>query len=216
MNDLRAVVFDMDGLIFNTEDIYTLAGIELLRRRGREFTADLKDAMMGLPPREAFEVVVRYHNLAETWDVLAGESNEIFLALLPGHLALMPGLAALLDTLERAAVPKAIATSSGRRLTDACLAPLDLARRFQFVLTSEDITHGKPHPEIYLAAAARFGVSPLQMLVLEDSQNGCRAGAAAGAGGGGAGPPQPAARFQRRRAGDRQPRRPTALRTIGP
>jgi HAD superfamily hydrolase (TIGR01509 family) len=181
MNDLRAVVFDMDGLMFNTEDIYTLAGIELLGRRGREFTADLKDAMMGLPPREAFEVVIEFHGLTETWDALAGESNEIFLALLPGRVALMPGLAELLDALEKAAVAKAIATSSGRRLTDACLAPFDLARRFQFVLTSEDITHGKPHPEIYLTAAARFGVSPPQMLVLEDSQNGCRAGAAAGA-----------------------------------
>ncbi len=189
MNDLRAVVFDMDGLMFNTEDLYSLAGSELLRRRGLEFSADLKDAMMGLPPRASFELMIRQHGLPESWDVLAGESNEIFLGLLPEHMAMMPGLVELLAALEQANVPKAIATSTGRRLTDACLAPSDLARRFQFVLTSEDITHGKPHPEIYLTAAERFSVLPSQMLVLEDSQNGCLAGAAAGAGCGGAGPP---------------------------
>ena len=178
---MNAVVFDMDGLMFNSEDVYSLAGAELLRRRGREFTADLKDAMMGIPPRESFQIMIQRHGLPESWDVLARESNEIFLALLPEHLALMPGLLELLDALEKAGTPKAIATSTGRRLTEACLGPFDLARRFQFVLTSEDITHGKPHPEVYLTAAKRFGVLPSQMLVLEDSQNGCRAGAAAGA-----------------------------------
>ena len=80
-----------------------------------------------------------------------------------------------------AGIPKAIATSSGRRLTEACLAPFQLAPRFRFILTSEDITRGKPDPEIYLLAARRFGVPPAEMLVLEDSQNGCRAAAAAGA-----------------------------------
>ena len=124
---MDAVVFDMDGLMFNSEDVYTLAGSELLRRRGREFTAELKDAMMGLPPRASFEIMIRRHGLTESWDVLARESNEIFLALLPDQLAMMPGLVELLDALEKAGIPKAIATSSGRQLTDACLAPFDLA-----------------------------------------------------------------------------------------
>ena len=113
--------------------------------------------------------------------VLAAESNEIFLGLLTERLATMPGLLELLAALETAGIPKAIATSSGRRLTEACLAPFQLAPRFRFVLTSEDITRGKPDPEIYLLAAQRFGVPPAEMLVLEDSQNGCRAAAAAGA-----------------------------------
>ena len=177
----RAVVFDMDGLMFNTEDVYTLAGEALLGRRGCHFTAELKDLMMGLPPRVSFEKMIQWHSLTESWETLAAESNEIFLGLLPAHLALMPGLLDLLDALEQAAIPKAVATSSGRRLTDACLTPFNLARRFQFVLTSEDVAQGKPHPEIYLTAARRFGVPPQEMLILEDSQNGCRAAAAAGA-----------------------------------
>ena len=93
----------------------------------------------------------------------------------------MPGRLQLLDALERAGIPKAIGTSSCRELVTACLAPLDLERRFQFVLPAEDIVHGKPDPEIYLTAAKRFGVPAAEMMVLEDSHNGCLAAAAAGA-----------------------------------
>ncbi len=93
----------------------------------------------------------------------------------------MPGLLELLDALERAGIPKAIGTSSSRELVDACLEPFGMRRRFQFILAAEDIVNGKPHPEIYLTAARRFGVPPAEMAVLEDSQNGCLAAAAAGA-----------------------------------
>ncbi len=178
---MRAVVFDMDGLMFNTEDVYTLAGVELLRRRGGEFTAELKHQMMGMRPQPAFERLITHCRLTETWEQLAEESNRVFLDLLDGRLAMMPGLLELLDALERAAIPKAVCTSSSRDLVAACLRPFDLRERFEFVLTAEDIVYGKPHPEIYLTAARRFGISPAEMLVLEDSENGCRSAAAAGA-----------------------------------
>ena len=74
---MLAVTFDMDGLMFNTEDVYTLAGTELLARRGCSFTPELKDAMMGLPPQAAFAVVIDWHHLDEPWNVLAAESDEI-------------------------------------------------------------------------------------------------------------------------------------------
>jgi HAD superfamily hydrolase (TIGR01509 family) len=178
---MRAIVFDMDGLMFNTEDVYTTAGTELLRRRGHAFTPELKNVMMGLQSRPSFEAMIRYCNLSETWQELAAESNRLFMAFLPARLAPMPGLLKLLDTLERAGIPKAIATSSSRVLVDPCLEPFDMHKRFQFVLTAEDIAQGKPHPEIYLTAARRFGVPAAEMMVLEDSQNGCLAAASAGA-----------------------------------
>ena len=96
---MRAVVFDMDGLMFNTEDVYTLVGTELLRRRGREFTAELKNAMMGLQPQSAFETMIAPLPLSDTWQELAAESNRLFLDLLDGRLAMMPGLVELLDAL---------------------------------------------------------------------------------------------------------------------
>ncbi len=177
----HAVVFDMDGLMFNTEDVYWRVGTELLRRRGCRFSRDLSDTMMGRPPQTCFEVMIRWHSLNETWEELAAESEEIFLSLLDRHLASMPGLMELLAALERAGIGKAIGTSSSRRSLEAILSRFAMEPRFQFVLTAEDITHGKPDPEIYLKAAARFGIAPREMLVLEDSQTGCRSAAAAGA-----------------------------------
>ncbi len=171
----------MDGLMFNTEDVYTAVGTELLRRRGLVFTPELKDLMMGQRPQPSFEMMIRHCHLADTWELLAAESDQLFLGLLNDYLAPMPGLYELLAALERARIPRAIATSSVRRLVHACLTPFDLQKRFQFILTAEDIVHGKPHPEIYLTAAERFGVAPAEMMVLEDSQNGCIAAASAGA-----------------------------------
>ncbi len=178
---MRAVVFDMDGLMFNTEEVYTAVGRELLRRRGCEFTAALKDEMMGLRPQPSFEAMIRRCRLSDTWQQLAAESNRLFIGLLKDRLAPMPGLFELLGELERAGVHKAIGTSSSRELVDACLRPFGLAGRFRFILAAEDIAEGKPHPEIYRTAARRFGVPPGEMAVLEDSRNGCLAAAAAGA-----------------------------------
>ena len=178
---MRAVVFDMDGLMFNTEDVYTLVGEELLRRRGCEFTTEIKKRMMGVQPQPNFEMMISHYHLDDTWQELAAETNRLFLDLLDGRLAMMPGLKGLLDGLERAGIPKAIGTSSSRELVSACLRPFDLERRFQFVLAAEDISHSKPHPEVYLTAARRLAVRPAEMLVLEDSHNGCVAADAAGA-----------------------------------
>jgi beta-phosphoglucomutase-like phosphatase (HAD superfamily) len=82
--------------------------------------------------------------------------------------------------LEANQVPKAIATSSGRRFVTNVLSRFDFEPRFDFILTAEDVVEGKPNPEIYLKAADRFGLPPAQVLVLEDSENGCKAAVAAG------------------------------------
>ncbi len=167
--------------MFNTEDVYTLTGTELLRRRGHRFTDELKNAMMGLPPQRAFEVMIEYCGLEEPWGPLAEESNELFVGMLDNRIEMLPGLPGLLEALEGAGMPKAIATSSEREVAQACLAFFDLEDRFEFLLTAADVEQGKPHPDIYLAAAVRLGVSPEEILVLEDSHNGCRAAAGAGA-----------------------------------
>jgi HAD superfamily hydrolase (TIGR01509 family) len=177
----RAVVFDLDGLMFNTEELYQDVGGELLRRRGKVFTPELLDAMMGRPNRVALQIMIDWHTLADTVDVLIAETETVFVGILDTRLELMPGLADLLAALGRVGIPKAIATSSPRRFVTNVLSRFELEPQFAFVLTSEDVVEGKPHPEIYLTAARRLGVEPRAMLVLEDSQNGCRAAAAAGA-----------------------------------
>lgn len=176
-----AVVFDLDGLMFNTEELYEQVGGELLRRRGKQVSRELLDQMMGRPGRVALQIMIDMHRLGCTVEDLQRETDEMFPALLAQHLAPMPGLLTLLDALEAAGIAKAIATSSRLDFAATVLGQFDLQPRFSFVLTSEDVQQGKPHPEIYRTAARRLAVDPQRMLVLEDSENGCRAAVAAGA-----------------------------------
>jgi HAD superfamily hydrolase (TIGR01509 family) len=181
MQPLRGVVFDMDGLMFNTEDVYYEVGKELLCRRGKEFTHELSDAMMGRPPEPAFRTMIAWCGLDDSWQQLAAESERLFVDMLGDHVVPMPGFLDLLDALIRSSIPRGIATSSTRNVVEAVLSRFDLQPRFHFILTAEDITHGKPHPEIYLTAARKLGLDPREILVLEDSRTGCEAAAAAGA-----------------------------------
>jgi HAD superfamily hydrolase (TIGR01509 family) len=174
-------VFDLDGLMFNTEELYQEVGSEILRRRGYRFTQELLDQMMGRPSRVALQLMIDTHTLKATVEELLAETDEIFPEILRTRLAPMPGLVELLETLERHVVPKGIATSSRRAFVERVLGKFGYEPRFSPILTSEDIVEGKPHPEIYLTAAKRLAIPPAEMLVLEDSQNGCRAAVAAGA-----------------------------------
>jgi HAD superfamily hydrolase (TIGR01509 family) len=178
---IKAVVFDLDGLMFNTEMVFALAGHELMGRRGKEWTPYLHGRMMGRRAEEAYHVLVDEAGLTDSAEDLRKESREIFHGLLPAHLQPMPGLADLLATIEACGLPKGVATSSSRRHLENLLGQFDLLERFPITLTSEDVTRGKPDPEIYLTAARRLGISPAEMMVLEDSEMGTRAGVAAGA-----------------------------------
>ena len=126
-------------------------------------------------------MMIDWHALEATVAELAAESAEIFEGILDCKLALMPGASALLDALEVAGIRKSIATSSGPEFVRNVLGRCQIMDRFEFILTCDDITDGKPHPEIYLLAAKRFGCPAERMAVLEDSHNGCRAAVAAGA-----------------------------------
>lgn len=178
---IRAVCFDLDGLMFNTEDIFNEVGVEVLRRRGKEFTPELVGLMMGRRAEEAIRVMIEYHGLNDSVEGLKRESWDLFDDYLGDRLAPMPGLYELLDAIEDRGLPKAVATSSGRTYLEGILRRFDLQSRFTFTLTAEDVTHGKPHPEIYLTAANRLSVAPGEMLVLEDSLAGTTAGVSAGA-----------------------------------
>lgn len=178
---IRGVVFDLDGLLVNTEELYQDVGSELLRRRGRTFEPDLLDAMMGRPQQVSLAIMIEWHGLDDTVETLAAETSAIFVALLESRLEPMPGAVQLVETIARRGLPRGVATSSGPDFAHDVLARVGLRDRFEFVLTSADVVHGKPNPEIYLAAARRLAVDPAEMLVLEDSQAGCRAAVAAGA-----------------------------------
>lgn len=178
---ISAVCFDLDGLMFNTEHVFYASAEELLGRRQLPMTRAVMNAMLGRRPLESFRNLVELLQLREEPADLLAESREIFYGLLDSQLETMPGLFELLDLIEAKGLPKGVATSSPRDYLEHMLNRFDLLPRFPITLTAEDVTHGKPHPEIYLKAAEKLGVSPANMLVLEDSFAGTKAGVAAGA-----------------------------------
>jgi HAD superfamily hydrolase (TIGR01509 family) len=178
---LLAVVFDLDGTLINSEDLYEQAGLEILRRRGKEYDPVLREQVMGRPAVDSLRVIIEHHSLPDTVEELVRESGELMLKFLETSLVAMLGAYQLLDALDTAGMPYGVATSATRDFADYVLTRLEIRPRFRFVLTAEDIRHGKPDPEIYQLAAERFDITPPQMMVLEDSANGCRAAVAAGA-----------------------------------
>jgi HAD superfamily hydrolase (TIGR01509 family) len=178
---LQAVVFDLDGVIANTEDLYEEASQIVLSRRGKTYDAVLREQMMGRPAIVALQLMIDCHSLPDAIEDLMSECKSILEAPMSASLAAMPGLEELLDTLQAAEIPLAVATSSTTAYADQVLSRLGVKDRFRFVLTADDIRRGKPDPEIFLLAATTIGFAPRQVMVLEDSANGCRAAVAAGA-----------------------------------
>lgn len=180
--NIKAICFDMDGLLFNTEDLFDQVGVAMLEKRGKTFDAELVKRMMGQQAKVALKLFIEHYELNETVDDLQQETNELFDQILPEQLAPMPGAVGLLTRLtQQATRPMALTTSSGSKSVDRIMSLHDFSAHFSFRLTAEDIEQGKPHPEIYHTAAERFGIATTEMLVFEDSENGCRSGVAAGA-----------------------------------
>jgi len=177
----RAVVFDLDGLLIDTEGVFAEAARRILARRGLTLEPAFFATMMGTPGRDALPRFVARYRLTEPLGAIADEYKRNFIAVLNGSRPpLMPGAAELIDRLGRHTIPKAIATSSTREYVQMIFGPHGLTDRFAFVLTSDDVTHGKPNPEVYAKAAERLGLPPAAVIVLEDSVNGLRAAKAAG------------------------------------
>ena len=178
---IRAVVFDLDGTMLNTEDIFEDAGQQLMQRRGLTMTREIRRSMLGRRPLEAFTALKQATGISDDIESLLQETKQIFQELARDRVQLMPGVEQLLQLIEELRLPRAVATSSPEKYMRWLMELVGLYSRFEFVLTAEDVVQGKPHPEIYLKAADRLQVDPAEMLVFEDSETGVAAAAAAGA-----------------------------------
>ncbi len=181
MHNFAAVAFDLDGTTLNSEDLYLEVCSELMRRRGHEYDVETRSKMMGLPPPQAYQVLIHSKELSDSPEQLQIESDEIFEGILEEKLQPMPGVVDLLDQLDLLQMPRCIATSSRCSFAERALRIVGLLHRFDFIITAEHVAHGKPFPDIYLEAASRMKVDVSELLVLEDSAIGVRAGVSAGA-----------------------------------
>jgi HAD superfamily hydrolase (TIGR01509 family) len=177
---IAAVIFDMDGLMIDSERVYWAAGRELAKKYGRTVQDATLGRMMGRSPVDSMRVYAAETGISQLAETLLEERDARVYEILRTDAMPMPGLFEALGRLH----PKfklAIATSAKRYFVDIIDARVNFVRYFQAVQTSEGVVNGKPDPEIYLKAMQRLGVSPAECVVLEDSSNGARAGKASGA-----------------------------------
>ncbi len=181
MTTIRAVAFDLDGLMFDTEALFFRVAGAMLAARGKTFTPAIMAAMIGRQAAVAYPAMKAMADLEESADELLVEARERFFALIDTAVHPVPGLFALLAHLEKIEMPRAVCTSSRRAYAERLLGNHALTHHFAFLLCAEDVVRSKPDPEIYLEAAARFAIEPARMMVLEDSPAGLAAARAAGA-----------------------------------
>jgi HAD superfamily hydrolase (TIGR01509 family) len=176
----RAAVFDLDGLLIDTEPGWQRAEAELLRRRGMAYSEADAVASLGSPVGQVVDGYAARLGLdAAGRDRLLDELLGLVRALYASELVIRPGAAELLHALH-GRLPLAVASNTPRALVEEALASSGLGDSFDVVVTAEEVAHPKPAPDIYLAACGRLGVEPSQTVALEDSTLGIASAAAAG------------------------------------
>ena len=176
-----AVLFDMDGLLVDTEPLWSVAQHELADRLGSTWTAEVKAQVVGTRIETAVPLMLSGLGATPTPQLVATTTEQVLgrvRELFSGELRALPGAVELHAAVRAAGVPVALVSSSYRVLVEAVLSRLDLA--FELVLAGDEVQHAKPHPEPYATACARLEVDPHDCVVLEDSPAGVHSGEAAG------------------------------------
>lgn len=175
----RAILFDNDGLLLDTEVLWTRAETTLFARHGATFTMDHKREMIGTSMGESEAIIERQLGLPGQGPQLMVALHELVMEEALRGVEPMPGAVELLDALD--GTPVGVASNSPRGFVERTLAAAGLRSRFACVLSAEDVARPKPAPDLYVALARELGADPADCVALEDSATGVRAAKAAGA-----------------------------------
>jgi beta-phosphoglucomutase family hydrolase len=187
MAPIRAVLFDLDGLLANTEELHSEAWRRTLAEQGLPITKEEYAELWirrGWGISEVLEHLGREGRLPPDRKVdreaLLERKDEIFRRLAEGRLRLLPGAKELLEELSRGGVRLGLVSSARRNAVEFVLQKLDLRRYFDVVIAQEDTPRTKPHPDPFLRAAQELGVRPEECVVIEDAEKGVIAARRAG------------------------------------
>jgi len=176
---IEAVVFDLDGLLIDSEQVWDSVREQYVRERGGRYDDEVQRALMGMSSREWSRYL---HEVAGVPDDPQAINDEVVRRMLAAYRERLPLVEGAVEAVERIAArwPLALASSSNRPLIDAALDASGLARFFRVTVSSEEVPRGKPAPDVYLEAAHRLDVEPTRCAAVEDSHSGIRAAKAAG------------------------------------
>ena len=177
-----AVLFDMDGLLVDTEPVWTVAEVELAARYHSVWTAETKARVAGTRLDVSVPLMLESFGATPTPEVVAAAGRFLLdrmVAAFTTATPLFPGALELVSAVRERGVPTGLVSSSYRVLVDAVLGRVG-AGRFDVTVAGDEVAHGKPDPEGYLTACSLLGVPPAEVVVLEDAAAGVAAGEAAG------------------------------------
>jgi HAD superfamily hydrolase (TIGR01509 family) len=175
-----AIVFDMDGLLFDTEALYQEASVVAAAEGGYDVTSGIFSHTIGLPWPQTRTLLIDHFGNTFPADEFISAWVRHFGQIASTRLSLKPGAIELLDTLDDLRLPRAIATSSAHHIVAHHLTAYDLVGRFHEIVGHGDYVSGKPATDPFLKAAERLGIEPRLCLALEDSHNGVRSASSAG------------------------------------
>jgi HAD superfamily hydrolase (TIGR01509 family) len=177
---IEAVVFDMDGVLVDTEHLWDEVREALTEEWGGRYTPEAQEAMMGMSSPEWSRYLHEVVGLREPPEVINAEVVRRMLERYEADLPVVPGAVEAVRRLAAAGYRLAVASSSNRELIDAVLRRLELTSVFDVTVSSEEVARGKPAPDVYLETARRLSVEPARCAAIEDSGSGIRAAHAAG------------------------------------
>jgi HAD superfamily hydrolase (TIGR01509 family) len=176
---IEAVVFDLDGVVVDSEQVWDDVRERLAKERGGRWHDRAQADMMGMSSPEWSRYMHEVIGLSESPQEI---NDEVVARMLERYCAELPLLDGAVEAVRRLAssFPLAVASSSNRPLIEAVLATAGIAELFRATVSSEEVARGKPAPDVYLEAARRLGVEPARAAAIEDSANGLRSAHAAG------------------------------------
>jgi HAD superfamily hydrolase (TIGR01509 family) len=178
---IEAVVFDNDGLLLDTEEAWTRAETALFARHGRTFTVEHKRDLIGTSPATSAAKLEAILELPGRGPALMDELHDLVMEETLAGVPPRPGALELVEAVGAAGLPVGLASNSSRAFVERVLSGARLLDgQFDVVVTSEDVEHPKPAPDLYLAACAALGADPTRSAALEDSATGVAAARAAG------------------------------------
>ena len=174
-----AVVFDLDGVLLASEEVWDEVRETYVREHGGRYDDEIQRAMMGMSSTEWSRYL---HETASVPDEPEAINEEVVRRMLAAYREHLPLIDGATDAVRRLAAryPLGLASSSNREIIDTVLELAGIAACFQATVSSEEVAHGKPAPDVYLEAARRLGVDPTRCAAIEDSHGGIRSAKAAG------------------------------------
>lgn len=176
----KAVFFDMDGLMFDTERLCGSLWVKYGPQFGLPMTLEDVGLMRGRNAADCRAAFLERYGKDAPYDAICNAIHQEFYEMVERDLPILPGLHELLDHLKSLDIPRAVVSSTRKSQVEHYLQLAGIGSYFDELICGDMVEHSKPNPDIYCLAAKTFGVSPSQCLVLEDSYNGIRAGHAAG------------------------------------